>query len=109
MMAMKHQDDDEQSNDLTINVVPELRRRIKLAAAQRNLSVEEYLERLLEETVPPEPIPLQHNGRLNRVAVDKLLQTRAAIRRAHSDEVFEDSSELIHEAREERTRELEQR
>lgn len=108
-MAMKHQHDDEQTNDLIINVVPELRRRIKQAAAQSNLSVQEYVEGLLEQAVPPETIPLQRTGRLNRAAVDKLLKTREAIRRAHPDEVFEDSSELIHEAREQRTRELEQR
>ena len=48
-------------------------------------------------------------GRLNRAAVDKLLQTREAIMRAHSWQVFEDSSELIHQAHEERSRELEQR
>jgi hypothetical protein len=48
-------------------------------------------------------------GRLNRAAVDKLLQTREAIMRAHPGQVFEDSSELIHQAHEERSKELEQR
>jgi hypothetical protein len=48
-------------------------------------------------------------GRLNRAAVDKLLQTREAIMRAHPGQVFEDSSELIHQAHEEQSRELEQR
>lgn len=106
-MAIQHQHDDQADDDLIINVVPELRRRIKLAATQSNLSVQEYVERLLEQAVPPETIPLQRTGRLSRVAVDKLLQTREAIRRAHPGQVFEDSSDLIHEAREERTRELE--
>jgi hypothetical protein len=41
-------------------------------------------------------------------AVDKLLQTREAIMRAHPGQVFEDSSELIHQACEEQSRELEQ-
>src|SRR5579863_5794779 len=109
MMAMQHQHDDQADDDLIINLVPELRRRIKLAATQSNLSVQEYVERLLEQAVPPETIPLQRTGRLSRVAVDKLLRTRETIRRAHPGQVFEDSSELIHEAREERTRELEQR
>ena len=71
--------------------------------------MQEYVERLLEQAVPPETIPLQRTGRLSRVAVDKLLRTREAIRRAHPEQVFEDSSDLIYEAREERTRELEQR
>lgn len=92
-MAIEHRHDDDFTDDFIINVVPELRRRIKRAAAQSNLSVQEYLERLLEQAVPPETIPLQRTGRLNRAAVDKLLQTREAIRRAHPDEVFEDSAD----------------
>lgn len=108
-MAIKHQYGDDQTDDFIISVVPELRRRIKLAAAQSNLSVQDYVEHLLEQVVPPETTPLQRTGRLNRAAVDKLLQTREAIRRAHPGQVFEDSSELIHEAHEERARELEQR
>ena len=48
----------------------------------------------------------QETGRLNRAAVDRLLRTREAIRRAHPDVVFEDSAELIREAREERTCQL---
>ncbi len=65
-MAMRQYDDD-QTDDIMIQLVPELRRRIKIAAAQSNLSVQEYIERILEQTVP------------------------------------------LHQAREERTRELEQR
>ena len=107
-MAMKYSFDDNQTDDIIINVVPELRRRIKLAAAQSHLSVQEYVERLLEQAVPPETMPMQRTGRLNRAAVDKLLRTREEIRRAHPNQVFEDSSELIHEAHEERARELEQ-
>ncbi len=108
-MAMRQYDDD-QTDDIMIHLVPELRRRIKLAAAQSNLSVQEYIERILEQIVPPEATSKQkRTGRLNRAAVDKLLQTREAIRRAHPGQVFEDSSELIHQAREERMRELEQR
>jgi hypothetical protein len=48
-------------------------------------------------------------GRLNRAAVDELLRFREELKRAHPGQVFEDSSELIHQSREERTRELEQR
>lgn len=108
-MAMRQYDDD-QADNLIIHIEPELRRRIKIAAAQSNLSVQEYIERILQQTVPPEtPSTQKRTGRLNRAAVDKLLQTREAIRRAHPGQVFEDSSELIHQAREERMRELEQR
>src|SRR6266700_2054013 len=39
---------------LMIDISPELRRRIKIAAAQNDLSVREYIERILEQTVPGE-------------------------------------------------------
>lgn len=108
-MAIQHQYDDDQTDGLTINIVPELRRRVQLAAAQSNLSMQEYVAQLLEQTVPPEPTSLQRTGRLNREAVDDLLRYREEIKRAHPGQVLEDSSELLYQAREERTRELEQR
>jgi hypothetical protein len=95
---------------LIIDIVPELRRRIKIAAAENDLTVQEYVGRILEQAVPPERNSTREQyGCLNRAAVDKLLQTREAIIRAHPGQVFEDSSELIHQAHEERSRELEQR
>ncbi len=95
---------------LIIDIVPELRRRIKIAAAENDLTVQEYVGRILEQAVPPERDTVQEQyGRLDRAAVDKLLQTREAIMRAHPGQVFEDSSELIHQAHEERSKELEQR
>jgi hypothetical protein len=95
---------------LIIDIVPELRRRIKIAAAENDLSVQEYVGRILEQAVPPERNSVQRQyGRLDRAAVDKLLQTHETIMRAHPGQVFEDSSELIHQAHEERSRELEQR
>lgn len=107
-MAIEHQYDD-QRDDLIINLVPELRKRIKLAASRSNLSAQEYVERILEQAVPPEPIAMQeYNGQFNRLAVDDLLRYREEIKRAHPGQVLEDSSELLYQAREERIRELEQ-
>jgi predicted metal-dependent RNase len=102
-------DDDDQTNDIIIRDVPELCKRIKMAAAQNNLSVQEYLRTILEQVVPPEA-NLQYlpTGRLNRAAVEKLLRTREAIMKAHPGQIYEDSSELIHQMHEERARELEQ-
>ena len=39
---------------ITIDISPELRRRIKVAASQRDLSISEYLGNILEEHVPEE-------------------------------------------------------
>jgi len=109
-MAVQHQYDDDQTNDLMINIAPELHRRITIAAAQSNLSVQEYVEHILEQTVPPETQPNQRQRRpLNRAAVDELLRFREELIRAHPGEVFEDSVETLRQLREERTRELEQR
>ncbi len=109
-MAMRHSYSDDQNGDLTIKVVPELRRRIVMAAAQGNLSVQEYIEHILQQTVPPEPVAIQErSGQINRAAVDDLLRYRDEIKRIHPGQVLEDSSELLYQAREERTRELEQR
>ena len=107
-MAMQQHNDD-QTNDLIIYLVPELRKRIREAAAQSNLSEQEYVGHILEQVVPIKEKPAQRqHSPLNREAVDKLLQTREAIMRAHPGQVFEDSVELLRQAREERMRELEQ-
>ena len=50
----------------------------------------------------------QHQ-RLNHDAVEELKRYREKIKRAHPGQVSEDSVELLRQAREERTRELEQR
>jgi hypothetical protein len=95
---------------LIIDIVPELRRRIRIAAAENDLSLQEYVGRILEQAVPPERSSSQRQyGHLDRIAVDRLLQTREAIIHAHPGQVFEDSSELLYQAREERSKELEQR
>jgi predicted transcriptional regulator len=107
-MAMQHHYD-ERANGLIINIVPELRRRIQIAAEQSNLSMQEYVEHILEQTVPPEPLSMQIPGKgLNRTAIDDLLRYREEVKRAHPGQISEDSSELLHQAREERMRELEQ-
>jgi hypothetical protein len=113
-MAVQHQyDDDEQSSPeepFIIDLVPELKRRIRAAAAENGLSVQEYLERLLDQTVPGEKTATQRPRRpLNREAVERLLQHHEERQRAHAGEEFSDSVELLRQAREERTRELEQR
>ena len=108
-MAIRLEYDDDQTGDLIVNLVPELRKRIKIAAEQSGLSVQEYVSLILKQTVPPIDFAERRSGRLNRAAVEKLLQTREAIQRAHPGQVFDDSVELLRQAREVRTRELEQR
>ena len=115
MVMQQQYDDDHMSHSkkrlrLIIDTVPELRRRIKVAAAQNDLSIQEYVGRILDQVVPPEVSPMQRKYKpLNRAAVDELLRFREEIMRAHPGQVFEDSVETLRQLREERTRELEQR
>ena len=61
-MAIRKQDfdDGEQEKNakkrtrIAIDVSPEMRRRIKMAALEKDLSIGEYLGRILEEHVPEE-------------------------------------------------------
>ncbi len=113
-MAMQQHYNDEQSGyhgkrpRLMIDISPELRRRIKMAAAEKDVSIREYVEDILEESVPPETAFLQkrRRGQLNGAAIEDLLKTRAEIMHAHPGEMF-DSVETLHQLREERLKELE--
>lgn len=113
-MAIQHQYDDDRGEQskkrtrLIIDIVPELRRRIKVAAAENDLSVQEYVGRILDQAVPPERNQEQRERKpLNREAVERLLRNAEAFERAHPGLVFEDSAETLHQIREERMRELE--
>ena len=108
-MAVQHQYDDNELENLSIDLVPELRKRIRQNAEKNNMSVKEYVERFLEQSLPVEPIPLrkQDDG-LNLAAVEDLLAYRDELKRAHPDVVW-NTTEEIHQMREERMRELEQR
>ena len=63
MVMQQQYDDDHMSHSkkrlrLIIDTVPELRRRIKVAAAQNDLSIQEYVGRILDQVVPPEESPM---------------------------------------------------
>jgi hypothetical protein len=112
-MAMQSQYSDDQRGlpgkrlRLIIDITPELSQRIKIAAAQNGLSVYEYVENMLEQTVPPKMNLTQRRRALNSEAVEDLLRFQEEIKRAHPEVVFEDSVETLRQHREERTKELE--
>lgn len=94
---------------LIIDIVPELRRRIRVAAAQNDLSIQEYVGRILDEVVPLEAMPEEReHGPIKREALDRLLKHREEFMRAHPGLVFEDSVETLRQIREERMEQLEQ-
>ena len=92
---------------LVIDVSPELRRRIKLAAARKDQSVRQYVEDVLDKMVPTDT-PLARQLRpISAEWVEQLRQIQDEWARTHPGIVLEDSVDLIREMREERTRHLE--
>jgi hypothetical protein len=92
---------------ITIDINPELRRRIKSAALQEDISISEYLARILEQSVPKEASTMQQRGHpVTREAIERLRQLREQIAKENKGGPFEDSTELLRQQREERTRYL---
>jgi predicted metal-dependent RNase len=109
-----HHDDEQQEakamkrSRITIDISPELRRRIKVAASQRDVSISEYLGQILEENVPDEmnlveqdvhPVPSDILQEVDRI--------RERVIRESKGHIFEDSTEVLRQQREERTQYLE--
>jgi predicted metal-dependent RNase len=116
-MALRNEDfhdEHEEANTMkrsriTIDISPELRRRIKVAASQRDLSISEYLGRILEENVPDEinlveqeahPVPSDILEEVDRI--------HERVIRESKGHIFEDSAEVLRQQREERTQYLEE-
>jgi hypothetical protein len=116
-MAVRKQDfqddDDEQAENarkrtrITIDVSPEMRRRIKMAALQNDLSIGEYVGRILEQIVPEETLfkERQHHP-VTREAIERLLKFREELIKETNGVLFEDSAEILRQEREKRTRYL---
>jgi hypothetical protein len=109
IMAMRQRNGQSREESFTINVLPELSQRIKVAAEEKGLSAQEYIERTLEQAVPRQVVSPRRirRGRINREAVEELMQFQAYLKEKYADQVFEDSAEVLRQLREERMRELE--
>jgi hypothetical protein len=88
-------------HDLTIRVSAELDERIQKAAEQQNVSIEQYLEDMLNDVVP-----VSHLWKpLNPKGIEKLRQFQAQLLKERGGVPFGNSVELLREAREEREKE----
>jgi len=85
---------------LMIDISPELLQRIKIAAANKKVSIQEYVEDILDQAVPSEK---RERGQLNSAAIEDLLKTREEILHERQGQPFTDSTELIRQMREERS------
>lgn len=115
-MAVRKQvfdDDDENAENpkkrsrIAFDVNPALRRRIKMAAARNDLSIGEYLGPILEQFVPDEPAtPSQRGYSISDEAFDQLMRFREELKCETNGHVFDNSSEILRQEREKRTRYL---
>ncbi|MBI3961873.1 MAG: hypothetical protein HY335_03895 [Deinococcus sp.] len=88
-----------------IDVTPELRRRIKIAAAKRDLSVRDYVVAILERAVPAgERLGVEQGRTVTAEMIERLEQIQSTLMQGRT--FSDDSTELINQAREERTAEL---
>jgi hypothetical protein len=110
-MAMQSQYSDDHNKlpgkrpRLMIDINPELRRRIKIAAAQKDLSIREYVEDILDQAVPFEDTRMNKRQPhpVSRESLQRLLRTREQIMQERQGQPFTDSTELIRQMREERS------
>ncbi len=93
---------------ITIDISPELRRRIKIAASRNDLSISEYVGSILEESVPDEVSIKQPGCPVTQETLERLRRIREKILQDRQGKLFEDSTEMIRKMREERSQELEQ-
>ncbi len=92
---------------LMIDISPELRYRIKIAAAQKELSIREYVEQILEQVVPRVASGSQRQPRpMNPESLEQLLQARERMIRERQGRPSLDSTEMIRQMREERSQYL---
>jgi predicted DNA binding CopG/RHH family protein len=109
-----HEDEQQEATTMkrtriTIDISPELRRRIKIAASQNDLSISEYLGRILEQSVPLEVgFTQQEEHPVTSEFLEQVHRVRQRIIKESKGQLFEDSAELIRQQREDRTKYLEE-
>jgi uncharacterized protein YaaR (DUF327 family) len=96
-----------QDQDIMVGIRLELYQQIKIVAAQKDLSIREYLEEVLKGIMSRETSASQEQGRpMTHETFEELRQLRERIKRNHPGQTFEDSTELIRQMREERSQYL---
>lgn len=92
---------------LTFDLDDGLRRRIKLQALKQDLTINEYLTRVLDDVVPAEETNKQARRQpVSREAIERLLHFREELIKETNGTVFDDTAELIREEREKRINQL---
>ncbi len=93
----------------TIDISFELYQKIEMAAKRQDISTEEYLEKILERMIPIEDWLLRKRRPVTQETINIFRQLQQDSTQGRNGEPFSDSTEIIRQMREERTRELDQR
>jgi len=92
---------------LVIDVDDETRRKIKIIAARKDMSVTRYVINAVNQAMAHEIIEEEPVGQpVTREAIDRLQQFHERLARETHGELFDDMTEVIREMREERTKYL---
>ena len=103
---METQDQDNRAH-VTIDISPEIYEHIETAAAQNNLLIKEYIEKLLEQIVLHNTdTSQQERTPMTREAFEAILRFREQIKQDRQGRPFDDSTEIIRQMREERSQYL---
>jgi hypothetical protein len=88
---------------ISLDMSPELRRRVKVEAAKRDITVRAYLEEIIERAV-------QTDERVGAVTgaspIESLRRLRTELDAKYPGQREDDSTELLRETREERSRHM---
>lgn len=88
----------------TLDMTPELRTRLKIAAARKGVTMRQYSLSAIEQQLEKERATVLASGSFDRDAIDKAKALQRAVFGKHR--LTDDSTELIRQAREERASQL---
>jgi predicted DNA-binding protein len=88
----------------TLDMTPELRTRLKIAAAQKGVTMRQYSLSAIEQQLEGEEVGVLTSGSFDRDAVEKAKTLQQAV--FGKRRLTDDSTQLIRQAQEERANEL---
>lgn len=91
---------------VVINMSSKLYNRVESKAHQHNQSLSDYIEDVLEQAIPDDEEGMLEAHPLTPEILARVLEVHEEIRRSTNGRIFEDSTELIRQMREERSEEL---
>ena len=88
----------------TLDMAPELRTRLKIAAARKGVTMRQYSLSAIEQELEREDVGVLASGRFDHDAIHKAKALRQAV--FGKRRLIDDSTQLIRQVREERASEL---